>query len=106
MVIQKRQYKNYLSCLKLFSVPPCLPLFTAAQVNSSTQPTSQLIIQPPVEASPDQTQAQNQNPEVEKPIVYDIRLYNDLMDSIAPEYVSTELVLHCMIEQVHSIATS
>jgi hypothetical protein len=103
LVIQKRQYKNYLNCLKLYSVPPCLPLFTAnqfLQANSTFGQTSQTLN---VDTISEIAQAPSViNTETDKSSSFDIRLYNDLMDSIPPEYVSTQLVLHCMVEQVVS----
>ena len=111
LVVQKRQYKNYLNCLKLFTVPPCVPTFTASQVNQlvqniNQQPGGQVTQQTPVEVTttaPPATggeQVQATNVEAEKPAFYDIRLYNDLLDSIPPELIDTDLMLHCMVEQV------
>ena len=109
LVIQKRQYKNYLSSLKLFTVPPCAPLFTASQNNQVMTPnqTTNQVVQPAatevLPSTPGATGEQAINPEAEKQNYYDIRLYNDLMDSIAPEYISTDLIVHCMVEQVRNI---
>ena len=109
LVVQKRQYKNYINCLKLYNVPPCAPLFTTSQLNQVmplSQTASQVaqpvstetaaVMTPAATGDP----AQAVNPEAEKPSFYDIRLYNDLMDSISPEYISTDLIVHCLVEQV------
>jgi hypothetical protein len=69
--------------------------------------TTNQVVQPAatevVPSTPGVTGEQVINPEAEKQNYYDIRLYNDLMDSIAPEYISTDLIIHCMVEQVRNI---
>ncbi len=37
-------------------------------------------------------------------IVYDIRYYNELVDSLPAEYISPAIILHCMVEQVVATA--
>jgi hypothetical protein len=113
LATQKRQYKNYLNNLKLLPVPLCLPLFTANSqaLNVQSQPIGQ------ISGMNDQQQqnannnsispgaagtTQNiSNSEAEKqPFTFDMRYYNEIMDSIAPEYTSIPLIMYSMVEQV------
>ncbi|RNA34737.1 Sperm-associated antigen 17 [Brachionus plicatilis] len=77
LIVQKRQYGFYISNLKLFDIPPPSKIlsYPAQELKQEEFPT-----------------------EAEK--LYDIRYYNDLMDSIPAEYVSPALILYSMVEQV------
>lgn len=76
-MVQKRQYGFYINNLKLFQIPPCCKTLSY----------------------PAQEPVQDESvPEVEK--LYDIRYYNDLLDSIPAEYVSPALIVYSMVEQV------
>ena len=75
LVIQKRQYGFYVNNLKLYSIPTSLSPF------DFTGPKEEI-----------------QNLDADK--VYDIRYYNELVNSIPSEYVSPSIILYCMVEQV------
>lgn len=113
MAAQKRQYKNYLSNLRVLPVPSCLPIFTANPLASSIQ--NQSIGQ--ISGTNDQQQqtANNNstspgvananqnvaNSETDKQSPsFDMRYYHEIMDSIAPEYTSIPLVMYSIVEQV------
>lgn len=100
LVVQKRQYKNYLANLKLFNVPPSLPSYSVSNTSPAIQATGQF--NQPAGQSDDQAGEQGATgaAEIDKSSLYDIRYYNELMDAIPPEYISTPLILHCMVEQV------
>lgn len=72
LVVQRRHYSFYINNLKLYALPNPTPVFT--------YPTSA--------------------PQIDSDKFYDMRYYNELMNSIPPEYSSPSIVLHCMIEQV------
>ena len=99
LVIQKRQYNFYLNNLKLYSIPSASPLFTFPQQNVSGSLTNRTTTFVKEDLSMSlNAPSPSKIPESEK--VYDIRYYNELMDSVPAEYVSTPLILHCMLEQV------
>ncbi len=64
--------------MKIYPVPGCLPIYSANAVN----------------------EVQTDQPDAERQSFFDMRYYNELMDSIPPEYISPSLVLTCMVEQV------
>ena len=85
LAVQKRQFQNYLKNLKVLAIPSCQPLLsqTSAFPNSSSAETSDQNAQSNTESNH-----------------FDVRYYNELMDSIPSENVSIPIVMHCMIEQV------
>jgi hypothetical protein len=115
LVVQKRQFKFYIDNLKLYSIPDAMPLFTFPPKElSSASVANTLIATSRVEKAT--TLASHRDvdlntslntldvksvPEADK--VYDIRYYNELMDSVPSEYISPSIMLHCMIEQVSQI---
>lgn len=76
LVIQKRHYGFYINNLKLYSIPSSNPVLTFPASSGGSQAH-----------------------DFDK--LYDIRYYNELMNSIPPEYSSPSVVLYCMIEQVY-----
>jgi len=131
LVVQKRQYKFYIENLKLYAIPTSAPLFTfGAHPNPSI---SGVTVQPAhatnlalsqtsrVDKSTVYTQASQRGGDVhdlngsiitsidpkslaDPSTVYDIRYYNELVDSLPAEYVSPAIILHCMVEQVVATA--
>ena len=97
LVIQKRQYNFYLNNLKLYSIPNASPLFTFPQQNVSGSLTNRTTTKEDLSMS---LNAPSPSKISDSDKVYDIRYYNELMDSVPAEYVSTPLILHCMLEQV------
>lgn len=75
LVVQKRHYNFYMNNLKLYSIPSPHPVFTYP------------------------TQVATAQVDLDK--VYDMRYYNELMNSIPPEYSSPAIALYCMVEQVN-----
>ncbi len=110
LVIQKRQYNFYLENLKLYSIPSALPLFTfpiqqqlqtqqqAGGLTNRTVANTVITSKDELANSINISSPSKQAADSEK--FYDIRYYNELMDSIPAEYVSTPIILHCMLEQV------
>lgn len=81
LVVQKRHYGFYINNLKLYSIPAVNGVFSY----------------------PNQPLAANQAavpPTTDADKFYDIRYYNELMNTVPAEYVSPAIILHCMVEQV------
>lgn len=85
LVIQKRQYGFYMKNLKLFAIPSATKhLAQPMNLNASNL-----------------SEPSNGNlPHAET--TCDMRYYNELMNTLPAEYISTPVILHCMIEQVIS----
>ena len=112
LVTQKRQYKFYIENLKLYPIPNSMPLFSYPQGGANPSnlnltsrfDKSTIVSQPSHRGGVDDLNAsfntidQKASSDAEK--FYDIRYYNELMDSVPPEYISTSVMLHCMVEQV------
>jgi hypothetical protein len=88
LVIQKRQYGYYMKNLKLFAIPQATKqLMQAMNLNASQLNDSMTMGMPT--SQPPQAEA-----------ACDMRYYNELMSTLPAEYISTSLILHCMVEQV------
>ena len=102
LCIQKRQYGFYVGNLKIYSIPAAVPTFTFP---SGLQIGSALSNNIAIQQSKDDLNAIAANvptttagSETEK--FCDMRYYNELLNSFPAEYISTPVILHCMIEQV------
>lgn len=111
-MVQKRQFKFYIDNLKLYAIPDSMPLFTFPAKEPPTAVANSLIATSRVDKTTVITTHRDNidlnasintmdgkfMPEADK--AYDIRYYNELMDSLPAEYISPSIMLHCMVEQV------
>ena len=116
LVIQKRQYGFYINNLKLFQIPNSMPIIAQPTTQLNVQFSSSTTVQPIATAAKDDSAAAatlNAVPAAaaiatgttaisEPDKICDMRYYNELVNSIPAEYISTPIILHCMIEQVSS----
>lgn len=87
-------------------MPLAAPLFPGPVQNASTNQTpsndniqTSRVDKPPADLNTSvNTIDTKMVPECDK--VFDTRYYNELMDSVPVEYVSTGIMLHCMVEQI------
>ena len=113
LVIQKRQYSFYINNLKLYQIPNSLPpmLQPTNQFNVQFSPNlniptlSQQFLGKPDDISASAQKLQqsvvlNQIAIVDSDKICDMRYYNELVSALPAEYISTPIILHCMIEQV------
>lgn len=112
LVTQKRQYKFYIENLKLYPIPNSMPLFTFPQASGTS---SNLNLTSRFDKSTFGSQPSHRGEDLNASFntidpkmndaekFYDIRYYNELMDSVPPEYISTSVMLHCMVEQVRFV---
>jgi hypothetical protein len=109
LCIQKRQYGFYYGNLKVFSIPSAVTTFTFPPNLQSGSLISANNVLPSARGedlnasiltgttvAPQNTSAVVET--VEK--FSDMRYYNELLNSFPAEYISTPIILHCMIEQV------
>ena len=120
LVIQKRQYSFYINNLKLYQIPASLSPILQPSNQFNVQFSSNLNIptlNQQLSVKPEDITASGAlnlqqsvvlgNSQVANPdTICDMRYYNELMSSLPAEYVSTPIILHCMIEQVRSIEMS
>lgn len=104
LTIQKRQYGFYIGNLKVYSIPPAVTTFAFPPGLQSGSALSQSLAASArgedLNASiVTGTTAQNTiTNESEK--FCDMRYYNELLNSFPAEYISTPIILHCMLEQI------
>lgn len=104
LTIQKRQYGFYIGNLKVYSIPPAVPTFTFPPSLQSGSALSQNLL--PSARGEDlnasiATGITAQNTTVSESEKFcDMRYYNELMNSFPAEYISTPVILHCMLEQI------
>ena len=98
LVIQKRQYGFYMKNLKLYGIPHATKQIVQTMNSSNivNQLSESMMMQPPL--PPGQPVAPP--PQVESMPMCDMRYYNELVSTLPAEYLSTPIILHCMIEQV------
>lgn len=105
LCIQKRQYGFYVGNLKVFSIPSANPMFTFPPSLHSGSALSNNILPSArgedLNASLQTTTATAQNTTINEIDRFcDTRYYNELLNSFPAEYISTPIILHCMIEQI------
>ena len=116
LIVQKRQYGFYYGNLKVFALPSAVPTFTfppnlptgsaaAATATANVLPSARGEDLNASLATGNTTAPLNTSVMVDASVerFSDMRYYNELLNSFPAEYISTPIILHCMIEQVSSL---